>query len=51
MRNPVGINMKKDEIIVRISEGAEYKEIIEKHPSYNKTITKKFNKSIFIINA
>lgn len=29
MRNPVGINMKKDEIIVRISEGAEYKEIIE----------------------
>lgn len=29
MRNPVGINMKKDEIIVRISEGAEYKEIIQ----------------------
>lgn len=29
MRNPVGINMKKDEIIVRISEKAEYKEIIE----------------------
>jgi len=29
MRNPVGINMKKDEIIVRISEGAEYNEIIE----------------------
>lgn len=29
MRNPVGINMKKDEIIVRISEGAEYKEIID----------------------
>ena len=29
MRNPVGINMKKDEIIVRISEGAEHKEIIE----------------------
>ena len=29
MRNPVGINMKKDEIIVRISEGAEYQEIIE----------------------
>ena len=28
MRNPVGISMKKDEIIVRISEGAEYKEII-----------------------
>lgn len=29
MRNPVGINMKKDEIVVRISEGAEHKEIIE----------------------
>ncbi len=29
MRNPVGINMKKDEIIVRISEGAEHGEIIE----------------------
>ena len=29
MRNPVGINMKKDGIIVRISEGAEHKEIIE----------------------
>lgn len=29
MRNPVGINMKKDEIIVRISEGAEHNEIIE----------------------
>ena len=29
MRNPVGINMKKDEIVVRISEGAEYKEIME----------------------
>jgi len=29
MRNPVGISMKKDEIIVRISEGAEYKEIID----------------------
>lgn len=29
MRNPVGINMKKDEILIRISEGAEHKEIIE----------------------
>lgn len=29
MRNPVGINMKKDEIVVRISEGAEHKEIVE----------------------
>jgi len=29
MRNPVGISMKKDEIVIRISEGAEYKEIIE----------------------
>lgn len=29
MRNPVGISMKKNEIIVRISEGAEHKEIIE----------------------
>lgn len=29
MRNPVGINMKKDEIVIRISEGAEHKEIIE----------------------
>lgn len=29
MRNPVGINMKKDEILVRISEGAEFNEIIE----------------------
>lgn len=29
MRNPVGINMKKDEIIIRISEAAEQKEIIE----------------------
>lgn len=29
MRNPVGINMKKDEIVVRISEGAEHSEIIE----------------------
>ena len=28
MRNPVGINMKKNEIVVRISEGAEYQEII-----------------------
>ena len=29
MRNPVGINMKKDEIVIRISEGAEHKEIME----------------------
>ena len=29
MRNPVGISMKKDTIMIRISEGAEYKEIIE----------------------
>ena len=29
MRNPVGISMKKDELIIRISEGAEHKEIIE----------------------
>lgn len=29
MRNPVGINMKKDEIVVRISEGAEHKEVVE----------------------
>lgn len=29
MRNPVGINMKKNEIVVRISEGAEQKEIVE----------------------
>ena len=29
MRNPVGISMKKDEIVIRISEGAEYKETIE----------------------
>ena len=29
MRNPVGINMKKNEIVVRISEGAEHKEIVE----------------------
>ena len=29
MRNPVGISMKKDEIIIRISEGATYKETIE----------------------
>ena len=29
MRNPVGINMKKDEIVIRISEGAEHKEIVE----------------------
>ncbi|MBO5413218.1 MAG: hypothetical protein J6A29_02800 [Clostridia bacterium] len=29
MRNSVGINMKKDEILIRISEGAEHKEIIE----------------------
>lgn len=29
MRNPVGINMKKDEIVVRISEGAEHGEIVE----------------------
>lgn len=29
MRNPVGINMKKDEIVIRISEGAEQKEIVE----------------------
>lgn len=29
MRNPIGINMKKDEIVIRISEGAEHKEIIE----------------------
>jgi len=29
MRNPVGISMKKDEIVIRISEGAEHKEIIE----------------------
>ena len=29
MRNPVGISMKKNEIVIRISEGAEHKEIIE----------------------
>lgn len=29
MRNPVGIIMKKDEIIIRLSEGAEYKELID----------------------
>lgn len=29
MRNPVGISMKKDEIVVRISEGAEFIEVIE----------------------
>lgn len=29
MRNPVGISMKKDEITLRISEGAEHDEIIE----------------------
>lgn len=29
MRNPVGINMKKDEIMIRISEGAEHQEVIE----------------------
>lgn len=29
MRNPVGISMKKDEIVVRISEGAEFIEIME----------------------
>jgi len=29
LRNPVGISMKKDTIMIRISEGAEYKEIIE----------------------
>lgn len=29
MRNPVGISMKKETIMIRISEGAEYNEIIE----------------------
>lgn len=29
MRNPVGISMKKETIMIRISEGAEYKEIVE----------------------
>jgi len=29
MRNPVRINMKKDEIVIMISEGAEHDEIIE----------------------
>ncbi len=29
MRNPVGISMKKDEIVVRISGGAEFIEVIE----------------------
>lgn len=29
MRNPVGINMKKEEIMIRISEGATHEEIIE----------------------
>lgn len=29
MRNCVGINLKKDEIIIRISEGAEHTEIME----------------------
>jgi septum site-determining protein MinC len=29
MRNPVGISMKKDEIIIRISEGATHKEAVE----------------------
>ena len=52
MRNPVGINMKKDEIIVRISEGAEYKEIIEclnkKIPALKKLYkTEKTQKGIF----
>ena len=36
MRNPVGISMKKDTIMIRISEGAEYKEIVE---CLNKKIT------------
>lgn len=29
MRNPVGISMKKDGLVIRLSEGAEYKEIID----------------------
>ena len=29
MRNPVGISMKKDEIMIRISEGATQKETVE----------------------
>lgn len=29
MRNPVGINMKKEEILIRISEGATHQEIME----------------------
>jgi hypothetical protein len=29
MRNPVGISMKKDEIVIRISEGAEQKDFVE----------------------
>ena len=29
MRNPVGISMKKDEIVIRISEGATQKETVE----------------------
>lgn len=29
MRNPVGINMKKEEIVIRISEGATQQEIME----------------------
>lgn len=29
MRNPVGISMKKDELVIRISEGATHEEIIE----------------------
>lgn len=29
MRNPVGINMKKEEIVIRISEGATHQEIME----------------------
>ena len=29
MRNPVGINIKKDEIIIRISEAAEHDEVME----------------------
>ena len=36
MRNCVGINIKKDEIIIRISEGAEHIEIME---CLNKKIT------------
>lgn len=29
MRNPVGISMKKDEIVIRISEGATHEETVE----------------------